>query len=134
MTETLTEQVTPLAAMVPPAKLMLVPPGVAVTVPPQVVATLLGVATVRPPGKLSVKAALVAALVAVLARVTVSVDVPVALMAAGANALFTVTAACAAELMSRKQIENQAAQQTRLKGLRHLIAPRAPRLKLISLN
>ncbi|MEN5180821.1 hypothetical protein ABE501_13695 [Comamonas testosteroni] len=101
MTDTVTVQAPPFAAIVPPERLKLLPPGVAVAVPPQVVAALLGEATVRPLGKLSVKAAFVAALVPVLPSVMVIVDVPVALMVLGANALFTVTAACTPVPMSK---------------------------------
>src|SRR5437762_8164486 len=45
-----------LAASVPPDRLTLEEPSVAVGVPPQVLFTLLGVATMSPAGRLSVKA------------------------------------------------------------------------------
>jgi hypothetical protein len=78
-----------LADTVPPPKLMLAEPAVAVAVPPQVLLSPFGVATIRPDGSVSVKAAPVRAtvLAAGLVSVKVSKDVPFTTIAAGVNTL-----------------------------------------------
>jgi len=114
VTVTVTVHVPPLGGIVPPLKPTLPPPGAAATVPPQVVAALLGVAIVKPLGKVSVKAAPVAAPVPVLPSVMVSVDVPVEVTELGENALLTVTAACAPAAASIRNRAIQTDDNTRI--------------------
>ena len=109
VTETVTVQLPPLAAIEPPPNENEVAAAVAVTVPPQVVEALLGFATTTPGGKLSVNAVPVAAAVAVLPSVTVTVDVPLIVIVAGENVLLAVIAAYAEEAANEKTILRAAA-------------------------
>ena len=77
----------PLAAMVPPERLMLPDPATAVAVPPHVLVSPLGVATTRPEGRLSVNATPVSATVFGFVMVKVSVVEPFSGMVAAPNSL-----------------------------------------------
>jgi hypothetical protein len=117
VTAAVTVQVPPLGGIVPPLSVIVLPPDVAEAVPPQVVATLLGDATMSPPGRLSVNAVPVAAAVPVLPSVTVTVDVPLTVIDEGENVLLTVTAASDAGATTRKAPNANAPSQRRVISL-----------------
>ncbi|MNV63199.1 hypothetical protein D3C71_1557810 [compost metagenome] len=64
----------------------------------------------------------------------VSVDVPAAVMELGANALFTVTAACAAVPMSIKTAATPTVNRARLTAHRHFVASKTPEREAILLG
>ena len=111
MTETVTVQLPPLAAIEPPLNENEVAAAVAVTVPPQVVEALFGLAMTTPAGNVSVKAAPVAAEAPVLPSVTVTVDVPLTVIVAGENVLLAVIAAYAEEAANEKTMPKAPASQ-----------------------
>lgn len=82
------------AGMVPPARLILPAPAVAVSVPPQALATVDGLATTRPAGKVSVKVAPVSAIPVGFRSVMLIVEVPPTAMLVGAKDLRTEALTC----------------------------------------